>query len=152
MGERWDETEIERAAEILRRGGLVAFPTETVYGLGADARNPAAVRRIFQAKGRPANHPLIVHLPGPEHLGRWAARVPPEAERLAARFWPGPLTMILPRGPGVLLEVTGGRPAVGLRVPRHPLVVFQQHPSDARAHRTQTDDRYLGHGAILKFS
>lgn len=106
---------------MLRAGGLVAFPTETVYGLGADAKNPAAVRRIFEAKGRPAGHPLIVHLPSAEHLPRWAARVPEEARVLSARFWPGPLTMILEKRGDVPAEVTGGQPTVGLRVPDHPL-------------------------------
>ncbi|HEY8432151.1 MAG TPA: L-threonylcarbamoyladenylate synthase [Sandaracinaceae bacterium] len=113
--------EIEDAVQVLRAGGLVAFPTETVYGLGADARNPEAVRRIFAVKGRPAGHPLIVHLPSAEHLERWAARVPAAARELAARFWPGPLTVILEKRDDVPGEVTGGQPTVGLRVPDHPL-------------------------------
>jgi L-threonylcarbamoyladenylate synthase len=116
-----DAAAIARAAEVLRRGGLVAFPTETVYGLGAAARDPAAVRRIFAAKGRPADHPVIVHLPDAAHLARWAKEVPEAALRLAARFWPGPLTLILPRAGGVPDEVTGGQPTVGLRVPDHPV-------------------------------
>lgn len=117
------DAEIARAAEILGRGGLVAFPTETVYGLGADAGNEAAVRRIFSAKQRPADHPLIVHLPDASHLPRWAAAVPQTAARLAAAFWPGPLTLVLKRAAGVLDAVTGGQDTVGLRVPFHPLAL-----------------------------
>lgn len=85
---------VARAVAILRRGGLVAFPTETVYGLGADAGNEAAVRRIFAVKQRPVDHPVIVHIPDASHLPRWAARVPEAAARLAAAFWPGPLTLV----------------------------------------------------------
>jgi L-threonylcarbamoyladenylate synthase len=114
---------IETAATILRQGGLVAFPTETVYGLGADAANETALRRLFAAKGRPADHPVIVHIRGLEDLSRWAAIVPPPAVRLAERFWPGPLTMILPRAAHVPDLVTGGQPTVGLRVPGHPLAL-----------------------------
>ena len=109
------------AARLLRAGELVAFPTETVYGLGADAGNPAAVRRIFAAKGRPAHHPVIVHLPDATHLERWARSVPEGARALAAAFWPGPLTLILPRLPHVHHTVTGGQDSVGLRVPAHPV-------------------------------
>jgi len=115
--------EIERAVALLRAGELVAFPTETVYGLGADAANAAAVAKIFVAKGRPADHPLIVHLPDASHLARWAREVPIEAEQLAAAFWPGPLTLILKRQPGVPDAVTGGQDTVGLRVPSHPLAL-----------------------------
>jgi L-threonylcarbamoyladenylate synthase len=115
------DLEISRAAEILRAGGLVAFPTETVYGLGADASNPAAVRRIFAAKGRPADHPLIVHLASAMALPQWAREIPPAARALAARYWPGPLTLILRRAHGVIDEVTGGQDTVGLRVPSHPM-------------------------------
>ena len=115
------EAGIERAVAVLRGGGLVAFPTETVYGLGADAADPEAVARIFTAKGRPPSHPLIVHLGDLEALDRWAERVPPEAHLLADAFWPGPLTMLLWRAPGVPDVVTGGRPTVGLRVPDHPV-------------------------------
>lgn len=110
------------AAQCLREGGLVAIPTETVYGLGADASNPQAVLRIFAAKGRPADHPLIVHLAGAESLEYWARDVPPGALRLAERYWPGPLTLILRRGRAPL-EVTGGQDSVGLRVPAHPLAL-----------------------------
>ncbi|MCC7549676.1 MAG: threonylcarbamoyl-AMP synthase [Burkholderiales bacterium] len=115
------DAEIERAANVLRAGGLVAFPTETVYGLGADASNARAVARIFEAKGRPASHPLIVHLPDVAALPRWAGEIPDAALQLAERFWPGPLTLILERAPGVLDAVTGGQDSVGLRVPAHPV-------------------------------
>ena len=97
------------------------MPTETVYGLAADARNPTAVARIFEVKGRPLDHPLIVHLASAAELTEWAAEVPPAASRLAATCWPGPLTMLLPRHPDVVDTVTGGRPTIGLRVPSHPL-------------------------------
>jgi len=116
-------TEIARAAALLRAGELVAFPTETVYGLGADASNPAAVAKIFAAKGRPADHPLIVHLAGGGHLDRWARDVPAAAFELAEAFWPGPLTLILKRQPRVPDAVTGGQDTVGLRVPGHPLAL-----------------------------
>ena len=114
-------TSIEQALGVLRAGGLVAIPTETVYGLAADASNEAAVRRIFGAKGRPADHPLIVHIANTSSLGDWAAEIPPAAAHLAATCWPGPLTLLVPRGPKVLDVVTGGRPTVGVRVPAHPL-------------------------------
>lgn len=112
---------IARAVEILRSGGLVAFPTETVYGLGADAMNPEAVRRIFAAKGRPADHPVIVHVLDAAQLKDWARSVPQAAAMLANRFWPGPLTLILPRAAGVPDVVTGGQDTVGIRVPSHPV-------------------------------
>jgi len=112
---------IARAAALLRAGELVAFPTETVYGLGADASNPDAVRRIFAAKGRPADHPLIVHLHDAAQMPRWASDVPDAASRLAAAFWPGPLTLIVRRAAEVDDVVTGGQDSVGLRVPSHPV-------------------------------
>jgi L-threonylcarbamoyladenylate synthase len=112
---------LDQAVAALRRGGLVAFPTETVYGLGADAEQPAAVRRIFTAKGRPTDHPLIVHLGSPDLLDAWADAIPPEARLLADAFWPGPLTLLLWRSAKVPDEVTGGRATVGLRVPDHPV-------------------------------
>lgn len=115
--------DVSRAARALRAGELVAFPTETVYGLGADASNPRAVAKIFSAKGRPADHPLIVHLPDAGHLADWAIDVPEAAHRLAAAFWPGPLTLILRRNPSVIDAITGGQETVGLRVPRHPLAL-----------------------------
>ncbi len=117
------EGEIADAARRLRAGELVAFPTGTFYGLGADARNPAAVRRIFEAKGRPADHPLIVHLPDAEGMLDWARDIPREAIALAHAFWPGPLTLILRRDEDVLPEVTGGQDTVGLRVPAHPVAL-----------------------------
>ena len=119
--------EIERAASLLRAGALVAFPTETVYGLGADARNPAAVAKIFAAKGRPADHPLIVHLPDTTHLTHWASDIPEAAHVLAKAFWPGPLTLILKRQADVPDAVTGGQDTVGLRVPNHPLALELLH-------------------------
>ncbi len=113
--------DIAQAVTILRAGGLVAFPTETVYGLGADARNPEAIRRLFTAKGRPADHPVIVHLARADAMPEWASRVPPAAVALAAAFWPGPLTLVLPRAAHVLDLVTGGQETVALRVPNHPV-------------------------------
>jgi L-threonylcarbamoyladenylate synthase len=118
---RATQTEIERAVETLREGGLVVFPTETVYGLGANASNPAAVRKIFEVKGRPENHPVIVHLDNQRYLHRWVSSVPPAAERLAAMFWPGPLTLILPKGENVNEVVTGGQDSIGVRIPSHPM-------------------------------
>ncbi|HTL52243.1 MAG TPA: L-threonylcarbamoyladenylate synthase [Planctomycetota bacterium] len=115
------KAEIQTAAQILRAGGVVAFPTETVYGLGADAANPAAVAKVFALKGRPATHPLIVHIADAAALAHWCRAVPPAAEKLAAAFWPGPLTLILQRAPGVIDAVTGGQDTVGLRVPAHPV-------------------------------
>lgn len=113
--------DIAHAAAILRGGGLVAFPTETVYGLGADATNPDAVRRIFAAKGRPADHPLIVHVGDAGELAAWAREIPENARRLADAFWPGPLTLILRRSASVSDLVTGGQDTVGVRVPSHPV-------------------------------
>lgn len=110
---------VEEAVAILRRGGLVAFPTETVYGLGADARNPEALARLYKVKGRPADHPVIVHIASAEALAHWASEVPDYARRLAQKFWPGPLTLVLPRAEGVPDAVTGGQSSVGLRVPGH---------------------------------
>lgn len=118
-----DSGAIARAAAVVQRGGLVAFPTETVYGLGADARDPAAVARIFMVKGRPADHPLIVHIASAGELDAWAADVPALARTLAASFWPGPLTLVLRRAAGVLDAVTGGQDTVGLRVPSHPVAL-----------------------------
>jgi L-threonylcarbamoyladenylate synthase len=112
-----------RAAEILRSGGLVAFPTETVYGLGADATSAAAVRRIFAAKGRPPTNPLIVHVADAEVARKYATTWPESAQRLAGAFWPGPLTLVLPKSPEIVDDVTAGRGTVGLRVPDHPLAL-----------------------------
>jgi L-threonylcarbamoyladenylate synthase len=116
-------TDLKRAAEVLRTGGLVIFPTETVYGLGARADSREAVGQIFEAKGRPKSHPVIVHLSGAGQLARWAARVPRVAEVLAEAFWPGPLTIVLERSAALLAEAAGGLPTVGLRVPSHPLAL-----------------------------
>ena len=113
--------EVRRAAEILKRGGLVAFPTETVYGLGADAANEKAVARLYAVKGRPADHPVIVHFASAEQAFAWAREVPEAARQLAARFWPGPLTLILKRSKLAQDFVTGGQDTVGLRVPSHPV-------------------------------
>jgi L-threonylcarbamoyladenylate synthase len=106
---RATQTEIEKAVETLRAGDLVVFPTETVYGLGANASNPAAVRKIFEVKGRPVDHPVIVHLDNQRYLHRWVADVPEMAQRLASMFWPGPLTLILPKADNVNDIVTGGQ-------------------------------------------
>jgi L-threonylcarbamoyladenylate synthase len=114
-------TALAHAADLLRQGGLVAFPTETVYGLGANALDPAAVARIFAAKGRPANNPLIVHVADTADALRVAAEWPAEAARLAERFWPGPLTLVLPRRPEVPDPVTAGGPTVAVRVPAQPI-------------------------------
>jgi L-threonylcarbamoyladenylate synthase len=119
--QRPDEATIARAAEILRSGGLVAFPTETVYGLGANALDPAAVDRIYAAKGRPLFNPLIVHVADADHARDVASAWPDNAERLARAFWPGPLTLVLPKRPEVPASVTGGLDTVAVRVPSHPV-------------------------------
>jgi L-threonylcarbamoyladenylate synthase len=116
-------SELQRAVDLLRAGELVAFPTETVYGLGADARNADAVGKIFAAKGRPADHPLIVHIPDATQLSQWAIDIPAVAHSLAAAFWPGPLTLILKRAADVPDLVTGGQDTIGLRVPNHPIAL-----------------------------
>jgi L-threonylcarbamoyladenylate synthase len=112
---------IGEAVATLRAGGLVAFPTETVYGLGADASNPRAVGRIFEIKGRPSNHPVIVHVADAAQVANWAQEVPEAARLLARKFWPGPLTLVLKRAPGVSDAVTGGQDTVAIRVPSHPV-------------------------------
>ncbi len=112
---------IDEAVAVLRRGGLVGFPTETVYGLGADARNPEALARLYAVKRRPAAHPVIVHLAQAEDVGQWAREIPAYAHRLAAAFWPGPLTLVLKRAEGVPDAITGGQDTVGVRVPAHPV-------------------------------
>jgi L-threonylcarbamoyladenylate synthase len=118
---RPDDSSIARAASVLRRGGLVAFPTETVYGLGANALDAAAVARVFKAKGRPSTNPLIVHVAGVEQVTQVAADWPEVAARLAERFWPGPLTLVLPKRPELPDIVTAGGPTVAVRVPAHPV-------------------------------
>ena len=117
------EADYTRAVELLQAGELVAFPTETVYGLGADAANPEAVAKIFAAKGRPADHPLIVHLAGHDAVDHWAEQVPAVAWELMETFWPGPLTLILKKQSWVPDAVTGGQDTVGLRVPGHPVAL-----------------------------
>jgi L-threonylcarbamoyladenylate synthase len=117
------EKDIQRAAEILRSGGLVVFPTETVYGLGANAFDATAVSRIFALKGRPAASPLIVHVASIEQARELAAEWPEEAERLAREFWPGPLTLVVPKKSVIPDEVTAGLQTVGLRMPRHPIAL-----------------------------
>lgn len=114
---------IEQAAGIIRTGGLVAFPTETVYGLGADALMPGAAQKIYEAKGRPSDNPLIVHISDFEALTRIAAHIPPAARKLADAFWPGPLTMIFRKTPEVPYETTGGLETVAVRMPDHPVAL-----------------------------
>ena len=116
-----DLTELKRLARSLKDGQLVAFPTETVYGLGADATNPAAVARIYSTKGRPADHPLIVHVSSADAMAKWAIDIPEYALRLAQDFWPGPMTLILRRSNLAGDFVTGGQNTVGIRVPSHPV-------------------------------
>ena len=115
--------EIEKAAEILRSGGLVVFPTETVYGLGANALDAVAVKKIFALKGRPATSPLIVHVADVEQARELAAEWSEEAEALAHAYWPGPLTLVVPKRAMIPGEVTAGLATVGLRVPRHPVAI-----------------------------
>lgn len=119
-----------QALAALRRGDVIGLPTETVYGLAADASRPDAVRRIFELKGRPADHPLIVHVADAGQLGRWARDIPEAAQVLAKAFWPGPLTLILQKQPGVPDEVTGGQSTVGLRCPAHPIALALLHEFD----------------------
>jgi L-threonylcarbamoyladenylate synthase len=114
---------IALAAEKLRAGGLVAFPTETVYGLGADATNPEAVARIYRVKGRPHDHPVIVHLSDLSQLDQWASDIPEYAIILARNFWPGPMTLILPRKNNVGDFITGGQESVGIRIPNNPIAL-----------------------------
>ena len=116
-----DAAAVEHAASLLASGKLVAFPTETVYGLGARADDDTAVARIFAAKGRPANHPLIVHVADADDAPRFAAHLPPVAMRLMTAFWPGPLTVIVPRRPEIAFAAAGGQASVGLRSPAHPV-------------------------------
>jgi L-threonylcarbamoyladenylate synthase len=114
-------TAIEQAARLLAGGDLVAFPTETVYGLGADAGSDAAVAKIFAAKGRPSDHPLIVHVADASSVPQFASSVPEFARKLMQAFWPGPLTLILPRQPQIAAAATGGQDSIGLRCPAHPV-------------------------------
>jgi L-threonylcarbamoyladenylate synthase len=121
--ERPDPEVVRRAADVIRAGGLVAFPTETVYGLGADALDPAAIARIYAAKGRPSFNPLIVHVADVAGAEALAAAFPAAARRLAERFWPGPLTLVLPKRPHVPDAVSAGLPSVALRVPAHSVAL-----------------------------
>jgi L-threonylcarbamoyladenylate synthase len=120
---RATQPELDAAVQALRDGEVVGFPTETVYGLGASAQHAPALQKIFALKGRPTSHPLIVHLDSARFLHRWARAVPPSAARLAERFWPGPLTLVLPRADNVLDLVTGGQDTVAVRVPSHPMAL-----------------------------
>lgn len=121
MTRRLIRGDLERAVAAIQDGHLVAMPTETVYGLAADATNPEALARIFAIKGRPSNHPLIVHLADPEDFGLWAPDASAQARQLAAAAWPGPLTLIVPRSQAFPPEVAGGRDTIGIRVPAHPM-------------------------------
>ena len=116
-----EETALRRAGEIIRSGGLVAFPTETVYGLGGDALNPESSRKIYAAKGRPSDNPLIVHICRFEDIYGIVSRLPEAAVKIARAFWPGPLTMILPKSEPVPPETTGGLDTVAVRFPSHPV-------------------------------
>ncbi len=121
------DSDIQKAAAILRSGGLVVFPTETVYGLGANAIDPRAIRKIYALKGRPATSPLIVHVASIEQARELAAEWPQEAERLAREYWPGPLTLVVPKKPIIPDDATAGLPTVGLRMPRHPIALALLH-------------------------
>lgn len=123
MNDSVPDADIDAAVVALKQGLLVAMPTETVYGLAANARNPAAVARLYAAKGRPADHPVIVHIASAAGLSRWARTVPDAAWTLAARYWPGPLTMVLPRAMGVRDAITGGQDTVAIRCPAHPVAL-----------------------------
>ena len=123
MKDSQDERTLQRAAELIREGGLVAFPTETVYGLGANALDAVAVQRIYRAKDRPATSPLIVHVATVEQARIYAAEWPPAADALAARFWPGPLTLVVRKTASIPDEVSAGLPTVGLRIPSHPVAL-----------------------------
>lgn len=116
-------SELQHYVDLLKGGEVVAFPTETVYGLGADAWNPGAIRKVFETKGRPADNPLIVHVASKEMAGEFAAEIPPEAERLMDAFWPGPLTLIFRKKPEVLDFITAGLDTVAVRMPDHPLAL-----------------------------
>ncbi len=120
---RQDQQIIQKAGNIIREGGLVAFPTETVYGLGADGLNPSASRKIYEAKGRPSDNPLILHISCMEDLAKIAANIPPKASKMAKHFWPGPLTMIFQKSGMVPLETTGGLDTVAVRMPSHPVAL-----------------------------
>ena len=127
------QASVQAAAAALQRGELLGLPTETVYGLAADSDNDAAVAQIFTAKGRPANHPLIVHVADSDAITRYAKEVPVFAQQLIDAFWPGPLTLILPRLPDAAKASTGGQDSVGLRCPAHPVAHAQGLPASEPA-------------------
>jgi len=144
------DADIAHAADVLAVGQLIAFPTETVYGLGADADDPSAVARIYAAKGRPANHPVIVHVAPEADPLQWASDLPPPARRLIDTYWPGPLTLILPRRAGVGEAVSGGQDSIGLRCPSHPVAqdllrAFADRKSGARAGVAAPSANVFGH-------
>jgi L-threonylcarbamoyladenylate synthase len=118
-----DRLVIKQAVDLLKAGQLVAFPTETVYGLGADAQNDSAIARLYQAKGRPQNHPVIVHLAGLEKVESWCLTIPKEAHLLAKKFWPGPLTLVLKRSTKAKDSITGSQDTVAIRIPNHPIAL-----------------------------
>ena len=122
-GRKESREALREAGKIIREGGLVAFPTETVYGLGGDALNPESSKKIYAAKGRPSDNPLIIHIADMEHLGRIVEEVPKSAYQLADAFWPGPLTMILPKSEEVPYQTTGGLDTVAVRMPSHPVAL-----------------------------
>ena len=118
-----DKKAMEEAGRILRSGGLVAFPTETVYGLGGDGLNPSSSQKIYQAKGRPSDNPLIIHIADLESLEKIVKRIPEKARKMAEAFWPGPLTMIFEKSSAVPYETTGGLESVAVRMPSHPVAM-----------------------------
>ena len=128
-------------AEALRNGKLVVFPTETVYGLGADATNKDAVARIYQVKGRPSDHPLIVHISSAAHLDKWASDIPEYAIKLARSFWPGPMTLILPRTELAKDFITGGQNNVGIRVPKHTVAMALLKEFESKAYKLSNKSR-----------
>ena len=135
--------DIEKAAQILSAGGLVAVPTETVYGLAADADNPTAVRSTFTAKGRPADHPLIVHVTGFEALSAWVSEIPECTKTLTDAFWPGPLTLVFKKSDRVNDAVTGGQDTVAIRCPSHP--VMRAFEALCRRHAQSRDGAFGQH-------
>ncbi len=117
------ERAFSRAREVVRSGGVIAYPTETFYGLGADPANRVAIKRLFEIKGRPAAQPILLLIRNADEVGRWASRITPAAEVLMEKFWPGPLTLVFQARPGVIQEITAGRRTIGLRMPGSPLTL-----------------------------
>ena len=139
-----EEAELKEASAVIRSGGLVAFPTETVYGLGGDATNPEASRKIYAAKGRPSDNPLIVHIADFSQLEDIVAEVPQEARDLAEAFWPGPLTMILRKNEVIPYETTGGLDTVAIRMPSHPVArARQRHSMCGRTYRARSKSFWM---------